>query len=504
MKVLNGVLNIYLLTKCFLTVIHSDPADNNICDRISLAKSILRREEHLLEIVSFLASSFNERVSKLRTCMPKRTITDLPDELIVLIFDLSEPNLRDLRHLLLISKKCRQIALSSPCLWARQTMSPKLSPYAIDAIARRSRGLGLQASFISFPGPNQTMLRDCERWSDLALRRFTEFDLMRFKASVPCTRLAGIEKMSITGSNDSLMLLDSSWSLPFLKTLKCVQVMPFGIRLSVMSECSLQFSNYLSIDRLALCLAACPSLEMLTITLRSVEDGGDGDTPLETSLSALKHFALISDDVETGVVEVLFRTLLFPNITSFRAQCFSGQIHDDTAAVECFWALLCGMKSRYPDLKKALFHVGCGEGNDEHFVFILHDILEELPDSLQDLTLTFEDIYLRAYDGLIPDVVPCGRLRTIVFDNCNHLVPKFFYDFDSLIKKYGIKLDDVGIINCFEYDDEEQSSSEFDDADLVDNVIDEEESSHSESDEEESSHSEYDNEESYWSDLYNY
>lgn len=212
MKLLNGMHNIYLLTICFLTVIHSDPADNNICHRISLAKSILRQEEHLLEIVSFLASSFNERVSKLRTCMPKRTITDLPDELIVLIFDLSEPNLRDLRHLLLISKKCRQIALSSPCLWARQTMSPKLSPYAIDAIARRSRGLGLQASFISFPGPNQTMLRDCERWSDLALRRFTEFDLMRFQASVPCTRLAGIEKMSITGSNDSRQQLVSTIS----------------------------------------------------------------------------------------------------------------------------------------------------------------------------------------------------------------------------------------------------------------------------------------------------
>lgn len=158
------------------------------------------------------------------------------------------------------------------------------------------------------------------------------------------------------------------------------------------------------------------------------------------------------------------------------------------------------MKSRQPDLKKALFHVGCGEGSDEHFVFILHDILEELPDSLQDLALTIENIHLRAYDEPIPDVVPCERLRTIAFDNCNHLVPKFFYDFDSLIKKYGIKLDDVGII----YDDEEQYSSESDDADLVDNVVDEEELSHSESDEEESSHSEYDNEETYWGDLYNY
>lgn len=59
---------------------------------ISVANSILSGMEELLGAIDFLKSSLQRRITHFRQYKPCRTITDLPDELLVLIFDIARPS----------------------------------------------------------------------------------------------------------------------------------------------------------------------------------------------------------------------------------------------------------------------------------------------------------------------------------------------------------------------------------------------------------------------------
>lgn len=98
----NGAGSISLSPSFSLSVRNSELVLNSTGDRntaISSARSILKREEDVLAVVSFLGNSKEKRSSSFRSRMPK-TLTDLPDELIAHILDLSEPSLNDLIRIL--------------------------------------------------------------------------------------------------------------------------------------------------------------------------------------------------------------------------------------------------------------------------------------------------------------------------------------------------------------------------------------------------------------------
>lgn len=465
---------------------------------ISLANSILKREEDLLQSISFLYSSLTTRISIFCAQKPKRSVTDLPNEIILSIIELSEPGIDDLRHLLLVSERFRQLVLSSPCLWARQALDPSLSPYTIDVIARRSGVLGLQAYFKWIPDAGHAIFRYCDRWTSLLLYRLSEDDVTRFQSYVPCTKLACLEKIAmnleLSESWDNIWLLnDSTCSLSSLKTIiyhsgTSMLLLPQS---PALSYCCLNFWHFLPIGKPATFLSACPSLEHLEITLQSIEDDDtiDNNVLLETSLPTLKTFALIALNAKNPVVEGLFRSISFPGVTTFRVFCYSGQI----LTVRWFWENLWEMRSRYPVLKKAQFHISCKDGEIDDHIYDIQDIFARLPDSLQDLKLSFEDIYLRADDrGIEPDDVLrlCEKILTIEFSYCNRLDPKFFDGLATILNKYGIKLDGVGSRNCTESapNYRELGDSEFDDDESNDSGFEDEEPSYDESGDEEFIH----------------
>lgn len=97
------------LRHSFLTLRISEIVVSGTGDKfasISLAKSILKRDEDLLEAFAAL-HSFLKRISSLRPRISKLSLTDLPVELIVLIFEFAELGIKDLRRLLLVSKGFR-------------------------------------------------------------------------------------------------------------------------------------------------------------------------------------------------------------------------------------------------------------------------------------------------------------------------------------------------------------------------------------------------------------
>lgn len=111
----------------------------------SMARSRLKRVEELFDTISFLKLSLETCVTNLRQRMPKRYLTDLSNELLMLIFRLLEPDVNTLLHLSAVCKRFRRLLISSPHLWARQTMSSHMSRSLIDAIGSRSGSLKLDA-----------------------------------------------------------------------------------------------------------------------------------------------------------------------------------------------------------------------------------------------------------------------------------------------------------------------------------------------------------------------
>lgn len=442
------------LRHSFLTLRISEIVVSGTVDKfasISLAKSILKRDEDLLEAFAAL-HSFLKRISSLRPRISKLSLTDLPVELIVLIFEFAELGIKDLRRLLLVSKGFRQLVLSTPSLWAQQTLTPCLSPYAIDAIARLSGSLGLKARFVSGLDPH--LLRDCERWTDLSLYGFGYSEMRHFQSNVPCARLAGLESLTLT-TLDKSFPPPISWSLPSLKSLHCFMLVPDEVRSSVLSECSFHFDRFLMIDSLSRFLAATTRLERLTIALTSTMYPGatrsvKTEFGTETSLSTLKEFTLHSNDALPCIVDRLIKTLLFPNIKSFVVHCNdSGEIPCNVFAMNLFWKLLRGLRTRYSKLEYIQLKLKQERIDNKVGVITVDDILNVLPTSIQEVALTFENIEVRANNNFVG---PFPNLRWIGFTDCNRLSPMVFQDLTYIFKEYGMLKVRVEGENCIESD----------------------------------------------------
>lgn len=286
--------------------------------------------------------------------MPK-TLTDLPDELITLILDFSEPGLNDLNRILQVCKRIRHLAPSSPRLWARQWLTPRLSSYTIGAIAKRSGVLGLKAGFDTIPGARHAIFQHCERWTVLHLGDLFEEDVTRFMSIVPCEKLSGLRSLSldIKSVGSYTWPLNNTWTLPSLETLGCLSFTSIlqCLQTSALTSCALDFHYVLPNDKLAAFLSSCPSLERLTLSLYSVTKYGELK-PIETSLPALKYFSLISVDVHAVAIHLLFRSLMFPNAIYALATFRTGPMLGDIAVNNCYCTLLLIMRSTFPVLKE--------------------------------------------------------------------------------------------------------------------------------------------------------
>lgn len=259
------------------------------------------------------------------------------------------------------------------------------------------------------------------------------------------------------------MLLDSdnTWSLPSLETLTCLSLTntPQLLQPSALTNCYLTFDYVLPTGNLAAFLSSCPSLQRLSLSLNSVRV--EEDTPIETSLPALKYFTLISIDVRALAISRLFRSLMFPNAIYALAAFRAGIMFGDTAVNDCYCTLLRVMRSKFPVLKEAWLLVNSG-GTDLPDMSIQF-VLSHLPESLEDLNLTLRNIYLQGNSLFGDENAPFGgKLRSIAIINCDQLQSLFFEEMARMFEENGLGKVALVVEDCSDYDDVDYDDVDYD------------------------------------------
>lgn len=427
---------------------------------ISLARARLKQAEKLRDVLSFLKSSLEKRISSFRAHMPKWCISDLPDELLLLIFDYSEPDLLCLRQFLQVSKRFRQLVLSSPRLWAQQTLTLHSPSYIIDAVAKRSGMLGFRARFNigdlhGIFDLEHTFVQLCAKWSSLTLFNISQSELQDFISSVPSINLVSLKEMIIDCDRWRMggWWFNSSWSLPHLISLKCINCVPQLLCATTLCKCTFTFSATLPINSVTAFLSSAPCIEKLSITLQSMSTRGIRvlEGSISTTLPNLKQLVVRIAEVHRSIIENLFQAILSPNITSFLA--IVGLKKGWPDASKSLRLLTKGLKVRFPMLKRVGLGAISGEFCSEEICYDQHDvnaILKELPRGVEDLVLLIHN-----HDFVIS--IPNGAVRTLKglwslgFVHCNHLSEDFFDLLPILLKKYGVTQANIHIDSCGVY-----------------------------------------------------
>lgn len=429
---------------------------------ISLARARLKQAEKLHDVLSFLKSSLEKRISSFRARMPKWCISDLPNELLLLIFEYSEPDLLCLRHFLQVSKRFRQLVLSSPRLWAQQTLTLHSPSYIIDAVAKRSGMLGFRARFNigdlhGIFDLEHTIVQLCARWSSLTLFNISQSELQDFISSVPSINLVSLKEMTIDCDRWRMggWRFNSSWSLPHLISLKCISCVPQSLCATTLSECTFTFSASLPINGVTAFLSSALCIEKLSITLQSMSTRAfrDLEGSISTTLPNLKHLVVQLAEVHRSLIENLFQAILSPNITSFLAIVGLKSKKGWPDASKSLRLLTRRLKVRYPMLKRVGLGAINGEFCAEEICYDQHDvnaILEELPRGVEELVLLIHN-----HDFVVS--IPSGAVRTLKglwslgFVHCNHLSEDFFDLLPILLKKYGVTQANIHIDSCSVY-----------------------------------------------------
>lgn len=464
---------------------------NEIGDRNAsffMARSRLKRVEELLDTISFLKSSLETCVSNLRQHMPKRTLTDLSNELLVFIFRLLEPDVNTLSHLSAVCKRFRRLTISSPHLWARQTMSSHMSRSLINAIGSRSGALKLDAVILS-PFTEyiaSTMSKYCNRWTTVILYDFTRLDMRTFHTHILCAKLTSLEGINLRyltllpGEEQShcMYMFDDDWYLPSLKTLTCFGTLPrcFSAAASILTSCSFTFNYILNLSDLTAVLFATLVLEDLDVTLWSVKNV-DGNALVKCNLPALRKFCLRSDDTLQRAVEDLLEYISAPNVISLCINLKSGQICSAFNTSSCFLKIIKGMKDRHTGLETLDLRVTCRDRDDGDLfgVYDIRNIFKALPKGVE--YLTFSACNIRLHVGRRAFVGNFRKLQSVSFRDCNCLDTNFFDHLAVQLRKQRIELDTIYISDCREvgskeYVREEKVETIFGKAGILDKGLD--------------------------------
>lgn len=108
-------------------------------------------------------STLERRVSDFCHRRRKRTLMDLPEELLVLILEMTSPGLTELMGWSPVCTKIRRITISALSLWARQRISTSMTPTMVDKIICRSGTQGHDLLVKSSLVPSDTLSKHCHK-----------------------------------------------------------------------------------------------------------------------------------------------------------------------------------------------------------------------------------------------------------------------------------------------------------------------------------------------------
>lgn len=414
---------------------------------ISVANSRLKRMEELLGAIYFLKSSLQRRISHFRQHKPSRTITDLPDELLVLIFDIARPRLSELSWLSLVCKRFRRITISVPSLWARLEISSSMPQRMTDMIVVRSGKHSLCLNVSSPLTSNNAIFKYCDRWSEITLDDLlTEPDLHIFQTLAPSTKLTSMCKLSLTGAPHELRsyFFNGGWRPAALSSLHCSSALPAALTASALTSFHFD-SNIIDIGDLVTFLCTTPLLEDLSIVLGETEEmGSDEDVTVELPL--LKSFSFHSYGADRSAVEEVLQAIVTPNILTLEINITAAAYVDGQDTSSSFWAVVEWMKYKFLNLRKLDLAVVRGDfepGDEDSY---MNQLFARLPKSIESISLMARNAKLLTEAS--HSIGNFENLRSVRFNNCNRLGTQFFKRLATQFKRAEIQLDDMEVLHC--------------------------------------------------------
>lgn len=422
---------------------------------IAIGNSRLKRLEELLYAVDCLKSSLERRISDFRQRKLTRSLMDLPDELLVCIFEMTEPSLSKLMGWSLVCRRVRLITISIPSLWERQIISTSMPSAVIDLLISRSRKHDHCLSVKSPLVPNDAISKHCHMWSSLFFDKLNASDLQLFQYIAPSSKLTSLHTISCSAapydpydSYPNLKVVDyefnNDWRPPNLKYLRCSYAMPKGLAVSTLRHCFFRFDRAIDIGGLAALLAANPLLETLGIILRDMDEL-DMDAHEQIEHRALQSFSFTSYGADEDVVREFLQATSFPNVATLSI--------DIARATSSFWQVLPVIGYNFAGIKNFDLKVGVEDVDDDgDFCYMLHmdDMFSHLPRSIESFSLAAFDMILLAHSDTyrVGTYGTFSELRSIQFNGCNCLDDHFFEELADRFMKEKIRLDALVVQNC--------------------------------------------------------
>lgn len=416
-----------------------------------MAREKVRRLDLLLK--EFASAIENVRFD-IRASVPRLSLCDVPDEVILPIFLLICKDFESVVNISLVCKKFRRIALSSSKLWAGYLLTLNTPPHVIDTIASRS---GIQ-------GLTVRIVQNSDDWAEHRLDRLKKLFEYSAQWKVVVTVLSDKASQFIHAhfpneSLNRLVELDSSdgslfyanrqasfyqdWSLPSLRVMKDTSWLPppsFAKQAPNLVECRLS-SKPSDFPKLFSFLNAIPRLEKLTL---SIEEDGAMVQSTELYPPAIRSLKLIFPQHFDNIVTKTLSVLLWPGVTHLTL-CSCGS--DDRAII--------GWKLGLPCLKRLCsclesFSLFLSDGRVK--LYFIDDILSNLPCTVKKINLfihAYEVSPLFSHDR---DTVsetsrsthPC--LTSLIIAHCILLEQSFFPEVATQLKLRNIKLKELSDI----------------------------------------------------------
>lgn len=414
---------------------------------ISVANSILSGMEELLGAIDFLKSSLQRRITHFRQYKPCRTITDLPDELLVLIFDIARPSLSELSWLSLVCKRFRCITTTIPSLWARQEISSSMPQRMTDMIVGRSGKHSLRLKVNSPLTSNDAIFKYCDRWSDITLDDLlAASDLYIFQTLAPGTKLASMCKLSLTGAPHELRpyLFNDDWHPAALRSLHCFCALPAELNASALTSFHFE-ANIFDMEDLVIFLRTTPLLEDLSIVLGEKEEMGM-DEDMMAELLLLKNFSFHSYGADRGAVEEVLQAIVTPNILTLEINITAAAYDDGQDTISTFGAAIEWMKYRFLHLRKLDLAVVRGDYEPADQDSYMDQLFVRLPKSIESFSLTARNA--RLLTEVSHSIGNFENLRSVRFNHCSRLCARFFERLATQFKEAEIQLDDMEVLHC--------------------------------------------------------
>lgn len=369
------------------------------------AKEKVRRLDSLM---NELVSTIENVRQDIRASVRWLTVCDLPDEVIVPIFQPVCTSSSSLINLSLVCKRFRQIALSSSKLWSGCTLTLSMPRNIIDMVASRSGSSGLTVvlegtyhRLTKHQNRVSKLFEHSAQWKELTAV-MDDLALRHISALFP--NLSALVKLDVsarlTGDSHRLPSFYQNWSLPSLRILTDPTWIPppsFASKVPKLIECHLS-PEPSEFSQLIVFLNAVPDLQILRLTMEDFDDTSMDESTMTLNVPALRRLRLtFRPSWIQSTIEHILPILLGPGLTNLALR-----FHDRTQEGTDITILNCkrglpSLRTLCPCLENFTLAIYGYAGRKK--LYFIDDILHHLPCTIKSIFVRLGgDIQLLSHD----------------------------------------------------------------------------------------------------------